>query len=183
MEKYKSLNEYKKIKSRENSYKEAVRLQEMMALSFKPQLQDNPAEGFMAVQDVLNKISAMNKMFDSCVNNKNGNNIKSSEKIIDIITDLYELAQIKLSEAKKQSESFLRKSAGLPDTDSSIEEPISDEPEESESEPEITRPDVTRSEKPIKPLSLPGDEEENDTCPVTGLERPRMGLQRPRMGL
>lgn len=110
----KNINEYRKELKMKNAYKEASDIQENLALasaSFIGTGDSRPNQGFLAVQDLLNKIDAMNKMFESTAQQQN--NSRAINKIIDIIDSLYELAQIKLIEARKQSESYMRKASGV----------------------------------------------------------------------
>lgn len=138
--------EYRKTKRQKESYKKASEIQEAFALtSASPcgagiSVSQDQGRGHLAVSDVLNKIDAMARMFESGAMDKNGDFEASAEKIISIVEDLYDLAQIKLAEAKKQAGEYMRKASGVssqvvpaevvPD-ETPAEEPAPEEPEDS----------------------------------------------------
>ncbi len=143
-----NLNEYKQKRQIQNSYKEASRIQEAFALSPCSSIGGagrQQYEGHIAVQDVLSKIDAMNRMFESCI--KDGSAQESGSKIMSIINNLYDLAGLKMAEAKKQSQDYMQKAAGIP-----AEEPV----------PEIEAPPV--EDRPVEsPPEVEPDSEEIDS--------------------
>jgi len=144
----KNFNEYKQIKEKENAYLEASKIQETFALSLAAPIGSGDVkqyEGHIAVSDILAKIDAMTKMFEN--NLKNGTQQQSGEKIINIIDNLYDLAQIKMAEAKRQAREYMQKASGIslqPSVDSleSEEEDEEEMPPSPESRP--MRPTVPR---------------------------------------
>jgi len=177
----KNLIEYKQEKQRQNSYKEASRIQEGFALTACSQIggMNKQYEGHLAVQDVLSKIDAMNRMFELCL--KDGSAQESGSKIVSIINNLYDLASIKMAEAKKQSQSYMQKAAGI-----SLEEPATEIEEPPISEPSVEKPPIEEPEISLEPESP--DEEEpmfdkyspSEEEPETGeLEAPSDSVEAP----
>lgn len=148
-----TFEEYKKAKDLKESYQQAALIQENFALSMAPQVGVNPAnkkqnEGFVAVQDVIAKIDAMTRMFDTSVQENSAD--PSAQKVSEIIINLYELAAIKLNEAKKRAQDYMNKVSGVPETpeepepeeSGAPESPMNrddEEPEEDENPPENSR--------------------------------------------
>ena len=97
-------NKYKKQLKMTKAYEKAGEIQEALALSMCPASGKNSEkqyEGHIAVSDVLNKIDAMVRMFERSLQDNDDQD--SSAKIIEVICNLYDLAQIKMAEAKKQA--------------------------------------------------------------------------------
>jgi hypothetical protein len=115
MEQFKNYKQYKVLKEQKDAYKVAAEIQENMAIisttSPSPNYSESQYEGHICVMDVLNKIDSMVRMFERTI--KDNPSDKSSQKIVEVISALYDLAQAKLSEAKKQSVSYMRKASGV----------------------------------------------------------------------
>jgi chemotaxis protein histidine kinase CheA len=153
-----SFEEYKKAKDLKESYQQAALIQENFALSIAPQVGVNPAtkkqnEGFVAVQDVIAKIDAMTRMFDAAIQENSSD--PSAQKVSEIIVNLYELAAIKLNEAKKRAQDYMNKITGVPETPEMPED--EPEPEETGS---MNNPMNQDDEAPE-----PEEEEEDETPP------------------
>lgn len=152
----KKFEEYKKNKQITEAYEEACKVQESLALTV---IRDGNGrcnkeyEGHIAVNDILNKIDAMVRMFEQSI--KNNNFQESSYKITEIICNLYDLAQIKMIEAKKQAKAYMEKATGI----RAPQEEIEDVPEREDLDDQpIDDKKVTFQTR--GPLSSPEQEEE-----------------------
>jgi len=174
----KKLQEYKQEKQRNNAYKEASRIQEGFALSTCSGIgrAGRQYEGHLAVQDVLSKIDSMNRMFESCV--RDGSAQESGGKIISIIDNLYDLAQLKMAEAKKQAKDYMQKAAGIPAEEPvpEIEEPVEPPEEPPAEEPEVDlvepEPSDEEGEEAMFSKFSPSDDEEELGVPSDSAESP-----------
>jgi len=154
-----NFKEYKKNKQIVEAYEEAGKVQESLALSMVrglgrygdgrcvDVLYNKEYEGHMAVSDILNKIDAMVRMFERSMKDKNSK--ESSSKIIEVISNLYDLAQIKMIEAKKQARLYMEKAAGV--------KIPQEEPEDSLDQNDQRSDDNTISFKMKKPMSFPNE--------------------------
>lgn len=104
---------YKKTLDMQKAYTEASKIQEGFALTSLGCVSGpaKPYEGYISVQDILSKIDSMVSIFESAIQNKDEQS--SITKIVEIINNLYDLAQLKLAEAKRQSTDYMNKTAGI----------------------------------------------------------------------
>ena len=113
-------NDYKAQKQQADAYKLAQEIQskeinENIALISKVGGVGGGSsqyEGHHCVMDVLNKIDSMVNMFERSIRENPGD--KSAQKIVDVISALYDLAQSKMVESKKQCVSYMKKASGAP---------------------------------------------------------------------
>lgn len=110
----KNYKDYKKEKSMTEAYRLASSVQENYAFisNLNAPKKDNKYEGHLAVIDVLNKIDAMIRMFECSMKDKSAT--ESNQKMTQVISALYELAQAKLIEAKTECIKYLDKTTGIP---------------------------------------------------------------------
>ncbi len=107
-----NFEKYKSKKQQTEAYKLASQIQENFAFIGQATGQDTRQyEGHLAAMDVLNKIDSMVKMFEKTIQDNPSD--KSSQKIVDVVSALYDLAQSKLIEAKKQCTSYMKKASGF----------------------------------------------------------------------
>ena len=120
----KNFEEYKKEKTMKSSYEKAKSIQEGIALSTcisgNDQSSLRPYEGHISVMDILGKIDTMVRMFERSM--KDDKEHESCRKIHDIIVNLYDLAQIKMTESKNQTSEYMRKATGVPYPDETEEQ-------------------------------------------------------------
>lgn len=105
-------NDYKKNKELRDAYYNACKIQEGFALAAITSeiQQEMEYEGHLAVSDVLNKIDSMIRVFEKYLND---NSYKiTSEQMINIIENLYDLADIKLCESKNKCLKYMKKVSG-----------------------------------------------------------------------
>lgn len=110
-----NFNEYKKNKSMKDAYRESVKIQENFALTSMSigSTFSKPYEGHIAVSDIISKIDATTRMFETYM--KDDSFSESIPKIINIIENLYDLAQVKLTEAKNKAIEYMQKASGQSD--------------------------------------------------------------------
>ena len=108
-----NFNQYKKNKSMQDAYRESVKIQENFALTSISAggTFAKPYEGHIAVSDIISKIDATTRMFESYM--KDDSFAESIPKIINIIDNLYELAQVKLTEAKNKAIEYMQRASGV----------------------------------------------------------------------
>lgn len=116
--------EYKKNKSLKKAYNKACEIQEGLALAtlIKSQQDEVPEqeyEGHLAIYDILNKIDSMIRCFEKYLDNNSYR--MTSEQMINIIENLYDLADIKLCEAKTKCLKYMSKISGECPCDKNIE--------------------------------------------------------------
>lgn len=134
---YSNFQDFKRVKKLEESYKVASSIQEGFALTGVSACgvpEKKEYEGHLSVADVLGKIDAMTRMFENNIRDKESS--EEAGKIIDVIENLYDLAQLKLNEAKRQACDYMKKTAGVEE----IPEPsmeMEPESEFSSEEPEM----------------------------------------------
>lgn len=154
----KDFKEYKKNRRLTDAYTEAGKIQEALALTvIQAGNGDNKEyEGHLAVNDVLNKIDAMIRMFERSIQDNNFQ--ESSGKITEIICNLYDLAQIKMAEAKKQAKSYMEKATGIPVSTDNGPEEITDDIEDIEDVEDIEekpgnseRETMFKTRRPMQP--------------------------------
>ena len=150
----KDFKEYKHHRKIAEAYEKAVEIQEAIALTIcQPNGDVKEYEGHLAVSDVLNKIDAMVRLFEKSIQDSDFQD--SSGKVIEIICNLYDLAQIKMAEAKKQAKSYMEKASGTSVEDVPEEEIISDLGD-TEEEPGNDEREITF--KTRGPMQTPGEE-------------------------
>jgi len=160
----KDFNEYKRNRTIKESYEQASKIQEALALAvIRPREGREEYHGHLAVNDVLNKIDAMVGMFENAIQGSEFQ--ESSGKIIEIICNLYDLAQIKLAEAKKQAKTYMEKASGtrIPDVagPEGMPEDIPDEPDSVEQPGNDERGITFKTRGPMQP---PEEELEPDSA-------------------
>lgn len=107
--------DFQAIREADEAYKYAAKIQQQEAFALAiHSVEKDPADeynGHRSVMDLLHKIDSMVKMAERAI--KDDTASKSAQKTVDVIASLYDLAQAKLNESKKQCIDYMKKATGV----------------------------------------------------------------------
>ena len=152
----KKYDEFKDDLNTTEAYKLAGQVQENFALSFPgSQLEVKQYEGHLSVIDILNKIDSMIRMFEKTIAANPTD--KSAQKIVSVVESLYELGQVKMTEAKKQCSSYMKKASGVTSKRISLPNVVEPELDHDPSDTDFSSPSESGDSRFKKYIPTPSD--------------------------